>query len=68
MNLNIDVANKPAIYSDMALVNSSEVGVTIDFAQSVGPTGQFIVQTRVGMSKEQTRKLIDALKGNLGIE
>lgn len=68
MNISIDPVRTPLLYTDSAFVSSSDVGVTVDFAQSVGPTAQLVVQARVGMSRDQATRLIDALKQNLGIE
>jgi DNA-binding XRE family transcriptional regulator len=68
VNINIDAARTPTLYTDNVFVGKSDVGVTLDFAQSVGPTGQVVVQSRIGMSQEQAKRLIEILKNSLGIE
>lgn len=68
VNVNIDRTRVPVSYSDSVFVTSNDVGVVLDFAQSVGPTPQQHVVSSIGMSKDQAKRMIRAMQDNLGIE
>lgn len=50
------------IYTDMIHVTSNENGLTMNFMQSGGPNGQPMVVSRLGMSKDQAKNVMAALK------
>ncbi len=56
--------NSHTVYSDSVFIRVSNFGITLDFAQILGPDQQAIVAS-VGMSKEHGKALLDVLKKNL---
>lgn len=54
--------NTNVFYTDSAFVNANKYGITIDFAQSMGPTNQQTVVARVGMSKDHAEALMNLLQ------
>lgn len=67
-NLNLDPNRVPVLYADFVYMKSNEHGVVLDFAQQIGPSNQYNVVTRIGISKEHARSLIDHLEGLLRSE
>lgn len=65
MNFNVDPARTPVLYADSIYIKSNENGVGLDFAQQIGPSNQFNIVARIGLSKEHARRLIDQLEGLL---
>ncbi|HVT01479.1 MAG TPA: DUF3467 domain-containing protein [Patescibacteria group bacterium] len=53
--------NLPVLYSDVAMVTSSPYGIVFDFAQNVGPTTTRNVVSRVGISVEHAKALLQVL-------
>jgi hypothetical protein len=64
-SINIDAKSTPVLYSDSFFISSNEFGVTLDFAQRVGPTNQQQVVSRIGMSVEHARKMIEVIQDHL---
>lgn len=58
--------NVAALYSDSVFVTSNQFGIVLDFAQRVGPTNRQNVVSRIGMSKEHARMMLNVLKKHLG--
>ncbi|MFZ5365791.1 MAG: helix-turn-helix domain-containing protein [Patescibacteria group bacterium] len=56
-------AGTQTLYSDVVSVTASPHGIVLNFAQQLGPTNQFVVVSRIGMSKEHVRSLIRVLEG-----
>ncbi len=48
-------------YTDMVHTTANQYGVVINFMQEAGPTGRPLIVSRVGMSKEHARSLIEVL-------
>lgn len=59
--VNIPV-NMPILYTDAVYINSGRFGVTLDFAQSLGPTNQQNIVARLGMSFEHAKALLASLR------
>jgi len=55
-------ANIPILYTDAIYVHATKFGITLDFAQNLGPTNQQNVVARIGMSKKHAKVFIDLLK------
>jgi hypothetical protein len=68
MNVNYDRSKVPILYTDGVYVLTNQHGVVLDFAQSIGPVPQQFVVASLGMSREQAKQLIQAMKDTLGIE
>ncbi len=49
-------------YTDLVHTTANQYGVVINFMQEAGPAGQPLIISRVGMSKEHARSLIEVLK------
>ena len=65
MAVNIDAKSTPVLYADSFFVSSTDFGITFDFAQRVGPTNQQQVVSRVGMSFEHARKILEVIQEHL---
>jgi transcriptional regulator with XRE-family HTH domain len=50
------------IYTDMAHMVAGKHGVIINFMQSVGPMGKPMIVSRVGMSREHARNIMELLQ------
>ncbi len=56
--------NSPVLYSDMVQAMSNQYGVVLHFSQ-LTPNQQATVVSRIGMSKEHAKSLLELLKQNL---
>lgn len=61
LNINLNPAQTPILYTDMVHMNTSEDGVTFDFCQKAGGSGQYHVVSRIGMSRDHAQKLAKKL-------
>jgi transcriptional regulator with XRE-family HTH domain len=68
LNININREKVPILYADTVYVMSNDNGLVLDVAQGVGPIPQQHVVSSIGMSKDQAKRMIQAMKDNLGIE
>jgi hypothetical protein len=66
-NINLDPVRTPVLYADSVSIKSSETGVVMDFMQQVGPTNQYVVIARIGVSKDHAKLIIDNLDGAIRI-
>lgn len=57
--------NVPVLYCDSVFMNSTEFGLTLDFAQTFAGSNQQNVVTRIGMSFEHASKMIEVLNKHL---
>lgn len=55
----------PILYTDMINVASSKYGVVISFIQGIGSNGQPTVVSRVGMSYDHAKSVIEVLQKSL---
>lgn len=53
------------VYTDMIQVSVNNYGVIINFLQGAGPGNQPLAVSRVGMSKEHAKSVVDVLKKTL---
>jgi transcriptional regulator with XRE-family HTH domain len=53
------------IYTDLVYVTGNQYGVVINFMQESGPQSQPLIVSRVGMSREHARSLLEVLKQTL---
>ena len=53
------------VYTDMIQVMINNYGVVMNFMQSSGPSNQPLAVSRIGMSKEHARSVIEVLKKTL---
>ncbi len=65
VNLNFDPTRTPVLFADAVYIKSSRNGVVLDFAQQLGDSNQFSVVSRIGLSPEHTRDLIEHLEAVL---
>lgn len=65
LNINLDAKQTPILYSDNIFISANEDGVVIDVGQRAGNTNQVQIVARVGMSRNQAKKLAEALSKNL---
>ncbi len=65
--INLNPENTPVLYTDMVYMNVNEDGVMLDVCQKVGPTSQFHVVSRIGMSREHAKKLVKQLSEILAL-
>lgn len=64
--VNIDPSKNSVLYTDSIFVSSTDYGLVLDIAQTVGGNKQnsFVV-ARVGMSFDHAKKLLEAISDNL---
>lgn len=53
------------IYTDLIYVTGNQHGVVMNFMQESGPQGQPLIVSRVGMSREHARSVLDVLQQTL---
>jgi len=58
MAVNINLDTTPILYTDNIFMMVNEDGVVLDIAQTVGPTNQVRVVSRIGMSKVHAQKFL----------
>ncbi len=61
----INPADLRIVYTDMLQVMVNNYGVIINFMQGAGPNGAPLAVSRIGMSKEHARSVIEVLKTTL---
>ena len=61
----VSVSDARILYTDMVHVSANNYGVVVNFLQGLGTDGKPTVVSRVGMSKEHARSLIDVLQRTL---
>jgi transcriptional regulator with XRE-family HTH domain len=64
MNINLP-DDLPILYTDMVNVVSNKYGVVFNFVQGVGPNGQPTVVSRVGMSHDHAKSVLEVLQKSL---
>jgi transcriptional regulator with XRE-family HTH domain len=64
-NFNIDPNRTPVLYADNVSLKSNANGVVFDFAQQVGPTNQYNIVSRIGMSKDHAKQVAEHLEALL---
>lgn len=64
--VSLDPAKNPVVYTDSTFVSSTDYGLVLDVAQTVGgnPQQNFVV-ARVGMSFDHAKKLIEVMNDHL---
>lgn len=66
LQITLDPTKVPVLYTDTVLVSSTDNGLVLDVAQSVGGNqAQLAVVTRVGMSAEHAKNLVTVLNDHL---
>ncbi len=68
LNINLDPARTPVLYVDSVYMKVNKNGVVLDFAQQVGPSNQYNIIARVGMSKEHAKDVVENLEALLRVE
>ncbi len=66
-SINLNPENTKILYTDMIYININEDGTTLDICQKVGPTEQFHVVARIGMSRSHAEKLATELSRTLAL-
>lgn len=67
LKIGIDPMRTPVLYADAIGINSSENGFVLDVAQRIAQTNQAAVVTRIGLSKEHVKKLVEELTKHLSL-
>ncbi len=57
--------NLYVLFSDMVVVTKTDYGIVLDFAQSVAGSNERRVVSRIGMSSEHMKALIQVLQSKL---
>jgi hypothetical protein len=70
LNINLNAAATPVLYTDNVFMSVNEDGVVLDVCQRIGQTADMQVVARIGMSASHAQKLVkqlgDLLIGNAG--
>lgn len=61
VNFNINPQNTPIYYTDNVFMGTSKFGVVLDIGQRVANTNQVHVVSRIGLSREHAKELVDKL-------
>lgn len=67
ISINLNPDTTPILYTDNIFMSTNEDGVTINFGQSVGPSNQVKIVSRVGMSRSHAKKFLKELGSLLAI-
>jgi uncharacterized lipoprotein NlpE involved in copper resistance len=59
VNLNLDLT--PILFTDSVFMTSNSDGVVLDVGQRVASTNQVRIVSRIGMSREHAKKLVNEL-------
>ncbi len=65
VNVSIDPSARPVLYSESVFIQSSDFGLTMDFAQQIGSSDQQFVVARIGMSFDHAKKMLEVLSDHL---
>lgn len=65
VNLGVSQHDARIVYTDMIQVMVNNYGVIINFMQGAGPANQPLAVSRVGMSKEHARSVLEVLQKTL---
>lgn len=65
LNVGVSPHDARIVYTDMIQVMVNNYGVIINFMQGAGPGSQPLAVSRVGMSKEHARSVLEVLKKTL---
>ena len=66
VNIDVNPDTTPILYTDNVIISSNPMGMVIEVCQRVGPNRLKIV-SRIGMSREHAKKMVDELGKNLAI-
>lgn len=67
VQINLNPAHTPVLYTDTIFMNVNDDGVTLDMGQKVGKGEQLTIVTRVGMSREHAKKFVKKLSELLAL-
>ena len=67
VQIDINLDQTPIFYTENIFISSSPYGINLDFAQKLGPTNKMRIVSRIGMSREQAKKLLQELGKTLAI-
>ena len=59
--IDVNLDSTPVLYTDNVFMSTNEFGVMLDVAQKLGPTNKLRIVSRVGMSREHAKKLVNEL-------
>lgn len=59
VDINLDTT--PILYTDNVFMSTNDFGVILDIAQKLGPTNKLRIVSRIGMSREHAKKLVNEL-------
>lgn len=65
ITVGINPVDVRVVYTDMVQVSVNNYGVVVNFLQGAGPNNQTLAVSRVGMSKEHARSVIEVLQKTL---
>lgn len=65
MEFSVNLDTTPIYYTDNVQMVANEDGVTLDVCQRLGATNQIRVVSRIGMSRDHAKKLLQALSNLL---
>lgn len=68
IQLGVDFAKTPILYTDSVNITTNEFGIVLDMIQGIAGSNQAFVVARVGMSKEHAKKLIAIIAEKLATE
>jgi hypothetical protein len=67
MQVNINVDTTPILYTDNILITTNEDGIMLDVCQKLGPSEQWRIVSRIGMSRNHAKKFLKELGSLLAL-
>lgn len=61
LSLSVNLDTTPVLYTDHVIMTANQDGLVIDFTQRLGPTNQSRIVSRVGMSREHAKRLVEKM-------
>ena len=61
VKININLDTTPILYTDNIFMTTNQDGIVLDICQTLGGTNQVRIVSRIGMSREHAKKVIDQM-------
>jgi hypothetical protein len=59
--VSVNLDNTPILFTDNIFITTNEDGLVLDIGQKVGSSNQIRIVSRIGMSREHAKKLVQKL-------
>lgn len=59
--IDVNLDTTPILYTDNVSMTTNEYGLVMDCLQKLGPTNQLRIVSRIGMSRQHAKKMLEEL-------